>query len=126
MCFFSSPRNHLLNEKGIRGMLFVCRQLYGKRGFGIEDGCRDKMGIGRVQKRTVRVGGKRKAAVACFCHIYVSRLACKYMEMLHLKKAGLQFQFSSAYGKVSVDSLVSPTYKAMIFCNTMSTRAISL
>jgi len=26
------------------------------------------------------------------------------MEMLHLKKAGLQFQFSSAYGKVSVDS----------------------
>lgn len=43
----------------------------GNKAFGIEDGCREKVGIGRVQKRSVRVGGKRKAAVTRFLLVYM-------------------------------------------------------
>lgn len=64
-----------------------------------------KGGYRKSAKEVCQSGWKEKSSCySFFASIYVSRLACKYMEMLHLKKVGLQFQFSCAYGKVSVDS----------------------
>ena len=64
---FSSSGIVSLMERVSGESFLYAHSCNGKRRFGIENGRREKMGIGRVEKRTDRVGGKRKAAVTHFC-----------------------------------------------------------